>query len=383
MADTSRVQVYQVPEVTYGVTPAAALKETRFTGESLKFSIASTQSKEIRQDRQVSDLVQTGAEAQGGVNYELSYGAHDDMIAGAMMADWGATLTLTGTTISASSVDNSFNFSGNNSPVFVVGQWLRSSGFATAANNGYFQVVSRTAGKIVVSGSLLTTEAAAASVTVKGCMIRNGTTKKSFTLEKKFSDLAKYFAYTGMMISNMNLSVAANEIVTGDFQFMGKSHTSSGATVGTGAPTAAAANTVLNAVSNVAAFFEGGSVQAGLYVKAMKYSLNNNLRGKPAIGVLGNVDVGLGDILVTGQMSAYFENDTMYQKFLTNAASSTATRFVDAEGNALIITMPKIKYSEGSVVAGGSNQDVMVDLTYQAMRDPTTGCTIQIDRFDF
>ena len=90
MADSSQTQLYFVEETTWGTTPAAALKELRFTGESLGFNIETVTSNEIRADRQVSDLIQTNASASGAVNFELSYGAYDELIAAALFGDWTA-----------------------------------------------------------------------------------------------------------------------------------------------------------------------------------------------------------------------------------------------------------------------------------------------------
>jgi hypothetical protein len=67
-------------------------------------------------------------------------------------------------TVSAAAADNSFNDSASGFPSsLVAGDTVSASGFTSGANNGRFVIVSATAAKIVVSGALLTTEAAAAS----------------------------------------------------------------------------------------------------------------------------------------------------------------------------------------------------------------------------
>lgn len=386
MSDSSRVQLFQMPEVTYGVIPGTALKELRFTGESLKFNIATTQSQEIRSDRQITDLPQVGADVNGGFNFELSYNAYDDLIEGAMLASWGSTLTLTAATISAAASDNSLNFSGNNCPAFVAGQWVKITGF-TGGSAGlmpaYAQVVSRTVSKLVVSGVTLVDDAAGESVTVVGTMIRNGTTKKSFVMEKFFSDVTQYQTYTGCMVQQWDLEVSANQILKGKFDIMGKTALAmAGSTAGTGGPTAAPTKDVLNATSNVATIREGGAALSGTFAQNLKISLNNNLRAQPGIGVLGTTGIGMGTSQITGSIEFYFTDATIYNKFRNNTASSLSFRVADAAGNTMIVTMPRIKYSDGNVGASGINQDVIVPLSFQAIRDPVTNCTIQVDRFD-
>ena len=89
MSDSNRSQLAFVAESVWGTTPGTAtLKKLRFTDESLNFAIDNIQSNEIRSDRQTTDLIQTGAECGGGVNFELSYGAQDDLIAAALWDAW-------------------------------------------------------------------------------------------------------------------------------------------------------------------------------------------------------------------------------------------------------------------------------------------------------
>ena len=68
-------------------------------------------------------------------------------------------------TLSADTTDDSFNDSANGFPFLYAGAKIFVAGFANAANNGQHTVVSRTAGKIIVTTNL-TTEAAGPSVTI-------------------------------------------------------------------------------------------------------------------------------------------------------------------------------------------------------------------------
>ena len=81
ISDSARSQLYYLEETTWGVTPASAMKALRFTGETLNYDISTAQSKEIRSDRQITDLIRTDAEPGGNINFEMSYGALDDLLA--------------------------------------------------------------------------------------------------------------------------------------------------------------------------------------------------------------------------------------------------------------------------------------------------------------
>lgn len=74
--------------------------------------------------------------------------------------------------LSVDATDQSFNITGEVFPLLVAGDRIISSGFATAANNGTWTVVSRTATKIIVSEAGMVTELASANPNPKGLRVR-------------------------------------------------------------------------------------------------------------------------------------------------------------------------------------------------------------------
>lgn len=93
-ADTNRVGLSYVEEVTAGETPTNPLfKGIRYTGSTdLKYDIKTEQSKEIRDDRQIQDTYVVATEATGGFNIEFSNDTFNDLIEGAMFNRWQRTL---------------------------------------------------------------------------------------------------------------------------------------------------------------------------------------------------------------------------------------------------------------------------------------------------
>lgn len=108
-ASSNLARLLIAPEVTFGVTPTSGDSKTlRFTGESLQFGITTETSQEIRSDRQISDLIQTGAEASGDINFELSYGTYDDLIAAALGNLWTGNKVTNGTLAQFFSIEQGF-----------------------------------------------------------------------------------------------------------------------------------------------------------------------------------------------------------------------------------------------------------------------------------
>lgn len=383
-ADTNRIRLSYVEEVVFGTTPNSTLKDMRVTSDTLKQVTGTQKSAEIQSTRQITDVVRLTANAAGDTAFEFTAESFDDMIVAALgSSGWsngGAAVTVTATTISAAAADNSFNDSGAGFGSMVAGQWVRVSGFATSANNGYFKIVSKTSSKIVVSGGTLVNEAATPSVTVTlGSMVTNGTTLVSFSLERKYTDLTNTFArFVGMMIAGLSTSIKADGIITGSINWLGKQELSATATAGSGY-TSANTNNVMTGVDSALGVIENGAALAD--VNAVDFSINNNLRQRLVIGTLGPKSLGAGDFEVTGKVQAYFESSSLIDKYLAFTSTSLAIPVEDEDGNGYVFEWPEIKFTDGQRVAGGKDQDVMADLTFMSKKDPSEGVTMRVTRF--
>ena len=159
LASTSLVQLRYIPEVTAGATPGTGNGvNLRMTGESLDFSIQTDTSKEIRSDRQTTDLVQVGASCSGGFNFELSFKEYDPFLVATLQGSWvdygtsgkGGTLALTinstaGTLTAASAPTGNDAFTS-----LTVGQWIRLKAPSDAADGAFLKILSTTSTIITV-----------------------------------------------------------------------------------------------------------------------------------------------------------------------------------------------------------------------------------------
>ena len=400
MADANKTQLTYGIESAWGTSPGTFTK-LRFTGESLAFNITNITSNEIRSDRQVTDLIQTGADCSGGINFELSYGAFDAILEGALCSTWagigGASVdsivTNSTKTITVNATNKTFTFStGFTGSAFnlVKGQAFM---FVTgdASNEGVHFVNSATARTFTVSTTTLTPALYDASpvATIKSSRLRNGDIEKSFSIERFVNRAVGddfYFLFSGMMVNTLQITATASAIITGSLDFIGKV-----ATVLTGSQDAdtyaeAPANDVLNAVANVADIIEGATLEtdlqaAGIYFQELAFTVANNLRGRQAIGYLGNVSVGLGRCDVNGTVTAYFDSKALYDKYVNATASGLSFSVEDASGKGYVFSFPKVKFSSDAINAEGINTDIMERLGFQAIRHPTFDYTIQICRF--
>jgi hypothetical protein len=57
--------------------------------------------------------------------------------------------------------------------------------------------------------------------------------------------------------------------------------------------------------------------------------------------------------MVTGSVTAYFENTTLMDKFVNETTSALQFTLTDALGNDYIVLLPKVKYNSGNPEVSG------------------------------
>lgn len=261
---------------------------------------------------------------------------------------------------------------------FAIGQFVRLSGFAQAANNGVKRITAVNATTLTFAETCAD-ETVTAATTLKfvGRRLRNSTTQKSFHIEKAFTDISQYMSFRGMRVGNWKLDVNAAEIITGSFSFMGKTVVRN--TVATAATTVASnVSPVMTGSAHVGVIYQNGvALAAG--IKQIQLEVENNLRNSEQIGSLYPYAIGYGFQDVSGQVDAYFEDATLYDQLINHTSTELSWTTTDDSGNAYVITLPAVLFTEGYPQAGGGNDDVMIPLAFQAVRSATYDCQIQID----
>lgn len=196
-------------------------------------------------------------------------------------------------------------------------------------------------------------------------ILKAGTTFKSFSMERRFTDITQFLVYTGCGINSMNLSITPNAIVTGSFGVVGKSMTTSGVTLG--APTDVATNAPFDAFTGT--IQEGGVSIAT--ITAIELALSNGIEPTFVIGSDSTPELVSGRSTVTGTVSAYFEDLSLLNKFLNETESSIQFELSDPSANTLTFLLPRIKYTGGDVPVQGEGA-LMLNMPFQALLDDVT-----------
>jgi hypothetical protein len=395
-------QLRYIQEATQGVIPGAGnALNLRMLTPSLKASLATVKSQEIRADRLSTGQTRTDLDVDGGFNFELSAREYDPFFEGVLSSAYahhgvGGLGAVFGATTAASTITAAVAPAGASAfTTLAVGSWFKvvPPVAATAAVRAYFanrwfRVLSTTATTITLDPSTPIVApglgiTAAAGYAISQSTMSNGSVARSFAMEYLMTDISQVLTYTGMRPNTMEMSMEVGSIITGSFGFTGMGHTTQPATRLPGTPVASQPFEVMNSVTDVGAIYEGGqNILTGStsFIKSVSLSINNNTRGQKAVGVFGNADVGLGELELTGNIEMYVENATYYNKWLQGTTSSLVLGVADSAGNGYLIEFDKINYTDGGMNPGGRADDTMLSLPFSAFFNAATNRGIRITR---
>lgn len=302
MSDGSRHGLRYIAESTYGTTPSTPVfQKLRHTSCSLALSKNSSQSNELRDDRQVSDLRHGAYQVGGDIGFELSATTFDDLVEAVMCGTWTTNV------------------------------------------------------------------------------LKAGTTRRSFTFERYFADIAgvdkPFHRFTGCEINTLALSVTPDARVTGSFGVLGQNMLTDTAII-TGA-TYGNETTTDGLDSFTGTLTEGGS-SIGV-ITEISLNIANGMETRHVVGSKQTARPGIGQSLVTGQITAHFENSTLLDKFINETETSIVFTLPDAAGNSLEFNLPRVKYSGGQPDVSGPGA-VTLSMPFQALYDDTEQTNLKITR---
>lgn len=395
MSEANNVQVSFIEEVTPGTTPTGNFQKLRVTDESLKVTTKHTRSAELTVDGQVPDVIRQNISAGGDVDGEFSYGAWDTHLQYLLKsAGWSSPVTsatLGAIVVTANNPANTLTRPSGSwiTDGILVNQWVRVKGYGGGAGQNPADFVAKvtavaaltlTLSHIVLLGEV---PAAGAISVVMGGQIVNGTTLKTITYERHFSDLtAKYNAHPMHIVESLKLDVDTDGIITVKWGHQGQKlvaeTTSRSNAADPGVYTAAPTNDVMNAVDHVTAIFENG-----LSVDLTKIGLDQKrpLRARNRIATLGAISFGMGKIEATFSYEGYFADFTQQTKYINFTATSQAFATKDSGGNRYVVEYPRVKLTDHANNATGENTDVMQHMTGEAYKHATEGITCRIVRW--
>lgn len=374
-ASTEAAQLAYVAETAFNTTPdTPTMRKMRVTAYGLNPEKRVITSREIRSDAMLSGSAVVGRSTSGNFDYELSMGGDfDDMFQAILRGTYQVNLDVN--TVAAAA-PNSFSKSGAFGNV-QVGQYIYASGFAQGGNTGWHRVTAKTNDTVTVA-STITTEVASVNTIVRGKHLRNGTVRRSFSLELAHLDIGAFFKYRGSRLGSLSMNIEAEQIIRGSGNWMGMFVEGQGVTFAGGYtnPTTAP---IITASENVGSLLVNG-VPIGVPLRTVNFNVNNNLRNQTAIGEEYPVGIAYGAQEITGRLEAYFADRSLFDLALAHTDLGLTIPLRYDGGRGIHVAFPRIKLGAPQSPVTGNNADVMQAFDFQAFPDATTGTyQVQMD----
>lgn len=223
----------------------------------------------------------------------------------------------------------------------------------------------------------------------RGDKLTIGTAKKSFSMEKAFTDLTtKAINYRGMIVSNLDLNFAYGELATGTLNFSGNDYvpadTAAEFMTNTRTIDAAATTQTMNGSVDMpflASSATGVLASDSFDLQSVAIKLNNNLRPTEVIGTIAPIDYSPGTAQINVDLSAYLTDQawSLLENKLEQDPFSIAFQ-VKNSGGWYAVYMPQVQVSFSDPVSAGQNQDVILGMTGTAKVGATGESALSIFR---
>ena len=377
--DSNDLELAYAAESTWGVPPTGVnYQKIRVNNESLQEQKNRSRPSEMRSDWQGSPQTTQDVQANGGLQFGISYRNADDLYAGALTGAWTDDLAISDDGISFSSTGNTIaaDTIGTFTDI-VAGQHIKVSG--SSDNDGFYRVVTKADSQTITVDADLTDESAGSTIAVTGSMLRNAKIFTSFTMQKRLGS-GLGFAYPGIFWTSGQINASRGQFFSGQLNGLCKSEEKAVTALGTGF-TAAPTNRVMDSVGNFKGFVLN---DAPSVAKVMSLNTSFTRTGANMAFAMGSEaaqGVGsVGQLKATGTMQVYFEDYDYYDKYKAEEGFLQSYRVTDVDDNTYIVTVPELVLGQSRIVVGGRNQPVMAEFNWSANPSATYGCTLQLDR---
>jgi len=204
-------------------------------------------------------------------------------------------------------------------------------------------------------------------------VLKVGTTPKFMTIEERNLDITQYRRFTGCGVSSLSVNCTPNQMVNMTFNIVGKDMTTSGT------PLDASIDAAPNEPpfdSFTATITEGGNTQA--IVTGVNFTIDNALSPTFVVGSATTPQMEFGMANVTGEITCYFENLTLYNKFINETESDMVLTLTDGS-DTYVFDFHKIKYSGGSLPVQNPQSRILT-LPFVALLDTAEDTNLTITK---
>jgi hypothetical protein len=197
-----------------------------------------------------------------------------------------------------------------------------------------------------------------------------GTTPRFLRFEDAALDIAQFRQFAGCLVNSATFNIAPNQMVQTTFDIVGRNMVQAQASLGS--PTAPQGFEPFDSYNGL--LLEGGigTNDDLCVVSALTFSINNEITPAHVILCEENRDqaaqMQFGMATIEGTITAYYEDETLIDKFLDETESSLSVTVDDPTGaNGYTFYFPRIKYN-GATVPVANRQSRLIELPFVALQ---------------
>lgn len=392
MAETAQVRLAYEVESIYGTAPTTnGARLVPLVSEDLKSQQSYQASNIIRGKNAVDSQLLTDSQGGGTVRTELLYDQFFiDMYRAAMAASAEGTkaqYAATGVHFSPGDTLSTYNqfsplapssFPGVNVPDFV---FVLVDGCDDELLNDIWCVYHNTTSLLEVLGKDPATLSSADHVNgkwLKGKTSRSSNVQFSYALEKQFQDLsgfAEFERLLGQIVQQAQIEVPQAGPITSSIQFLGKLPERTSAAFDA-TPTAFASNAVMLGSDKIKILMgdptaDPATAAASGFdapideVQSVRLSWGPNPRLRKKVGLVGPYSFGLGDVVVQGEFTAVYADETQFERHISDTEIAIALT-VKSGVLGYAFLMPECKITAAERLTPGRNQDIVARIAFEA-----------------
>ena len=209
--------------------------------------------------------------------------------------------------------------------------------------------------------------------------IRAGTTRRSFSVFRNFSDIDDFpwHSFAGVEYNTLSLTIPASGVITGSLGAIAQVFNTLATLPGTPTFPTESSTSVMDSFSGAVRL---GGTSSGV-VTEMSISIDNGLTARNVVGSRNIIRPSIGRSNVSGSIQVYFEDSTLLNNFRDEDLSSLEFTLSDVAGNAYVFTLPRLKFSSGKPDVSDMGP-IMLAMSFQAYLDPVEGTNIIINKVD-
>jgi hypothetical protein len=211
-------------------------------------------------------------------------------------------------------------------------------------------------------------------------VLKVGTTPKFFSIEDAATDITQFRLFTGMSVSSLAVSIRPNQMVTGTFSMVGKDMTISGTSVDA-VKTAPSGNAPFDAYSGALSIGDaGGALSAAAIVTGIDFTINNALAPTFVVGSASTPQLEYGMATVEGTITAYFEDASLINRFLSETETALQVVVDDPTGSSdYTFLFPRVKINGADVPVDNPTSRI-ITLPFVALFDTTEATNLKLTR---